>query len=135
MSSTDSGESTHLPADDEPPSYASASCSSAKSTSAGPLLTILTHPAANGHGSSAYGGQDRSNGLPHQNGPYQNGPGQLNGHHDDLHGRTANGHDGNGRSANGHNGNGRAKPNGHHRLNGNGHLTASLRPRFSTTDL
>src|SRR5207248_1207849 len=69
MSSTDSGESTHLPADDEPPS---ASCSSAKSPSAGPLLAILTHPAANGHATS--GSHDRSNGLLHQNGTHLNGP-------------------------------------------------------------
>jgi lysine 2,3-aminomutase len=140
MSSTDPGESTHLPADDEPPS---ATSSSATSSSATALLTILTHPAANGHGS-----HDRSNG------PAQNGRSPLNGHlacgqdGHDAPGHSANGHGANGHSANGHgatarSGNGHAvnrqgsaaKPRGHHRLNGSGLLAASLHPRFSATDL
>jgi lysine 2,3-aminomutase len=151
MSGTDPGECTHLPAEDEPPSAASVSLS--PSSSATSLLTILTHPAANGHGSNGHGCHDRSNGSP------QNGFGPLSSSHGrSAQGRATKGHHGNASgNANG-NGNGHhaqaagqpsdgqatsngcavqpvQKPTGRRRLNGNGPLTASLRPRFSAADL
>src|SRR5262249_25245656 len=128
MSSTDSGECMHLPADDEPPSPV-ASCPSAS-----PLLTILTHPAA-GHETNGHHSHDRSNGLPQQhgpffNGPYFNGSSQLSGPLEGHPLREASGY------GNGHDvAEDRAKPNGRHRLNGNGRLSGALRPRFSTDDL
>jgi lysine 2,3-aminomutase len=115
MSSTDPGECTHLPADDEPPS----ACRS-ENESAGTTLILLTHPAANGHGTSDHGGYDRSNGSPKQSG------------HSSPNGRRgANGHGANGHGENER----RAQPSGQHRLNGKGHVSASLRPRFSSAEL